>query len=446
MNGNERVAEFIHNTRWDDFPDEVKQKAKMCLLDTLGAILVGTSAEVSEITSEYAKLNWEGDEATILLRGIRANVVGAAFANGFAANAYDCDDGALYTKGHPGAQLIPTALAVSERMDLSGKELLTALVVGYEVAMRTARCWHDHHDIYQACGSWGSVACAATSAHLMKLNARQIQHALGIAEYYSPNLPMMRDIMNPAMVKHGIGWGAMTGIMATQLAKDGFTGIPSILGYSKYEHWISDIGEEYLITKGVTFKEFASCSWSHPPIIAARALLQTESIPLDEIERMQITGFQETVALGAQLPKSTEEAQFNSGWPLAVFLLYGEVSPNQMKEESLSDARAIELVQKVEFVESDQFSEWARLKWLGHENGKYTARLRIFFKNGQSLDSGVISIGSDYGADWDEANVSDKFRWMVRDVLDNERTDELINFVRSFDQLDQMASFIDLIS
>jgi len=76
--------------------------------------------------------------------------------------------------------------------------------------------WHDHHAIYQACGSWGSVACAAVACHLLRLPQEQIKHALGIAEYHAPKLPMMWDIDHPAMVKHGIGWGAMNGIVSAQ--------------------------------------------------------------------------------------------------------------------------------------------------------------------------------------------------------------------------------------
>ena len=106
------------------------------------------------------------------------------------------------------------------------REALTAIVIGYEVAHRMGRCWHDDHAIYQACGSWGSVANAAIASRLLGLDTETIKHALGIADYFAPNLPMMRDIDHPTMVKHGMGWGAMTGIMSAELASDGFTGVP----------------------------------------------------------------------------------------------------------------------------------------------------------------------------------------------------------------------------
>ena len=152
--------------------------------------------------------------------------------------------------------MFPAALAVAERVGASGTQLLEALVVGYEIASRAGRCWHDHHHTYQSCGSWGSVACAAVGAKLMGLEKDQIKHALGIAEYHSPNAPMMRDIDHPTMVKHAVGWGAMNGIMAAELAFRGFTGIPSILGFEKYRDWVSSLGSEFIMTDGVGIKRW----------------------------------------------------------------------------------------------------------------------------------------------------------------------------------------------
>nr|HPL27169.1 MmgE/PrpD family protein [Anaerolineae bacterium] len=160
MDGNEHAAQFIVGLRWESLPEPVRRQARLCLLDSLGALLAGTLTRVGRIAAAYAADTWRGDEATVLLAGRRAQAAGAAFANGCAANALDIDDDAVYTRGHPGAQLFPAALAVAEKVDAGGKALLEALVVGYEIAIRTARAWHSHHEAYQACASWGSGACA----------------------------------------------------------------------------------------------------------------------------------------------------------------------------------------------------------------------------------------------------------------------------------------------
>ena len=160
------------------------------------------------------------------------------------------------------------------------------MIAGYEVAARIGRCWHDHHSIYQACGSWGSVASAAAAANLMELGTQQTLHALGIAEFYAPNAPMMRDIDDPAMVKHGIGWGAMTGIISADLASAGFTGIPSIAGFDKYQKWMEDIGTVYHTLDGIGWKKrgYACCSWAHAAMEGARNLVDEHHISIEDIE------------------------------------------------------------------------------------------------------------------------------------------------------------------
>ena len=262
-NGSDAVAHFIADTTWADLPAEVQRKVRMALLDTLGATLARTLTPVSQITADFAVETWPGDEATILRHGCRALAIEAAFANGYAANSLDIDDCALYTRGHPGAQIFPTALALAEKLRLGGSEMMTAMAVGYEVAHRAARIWHNYHSVYQACGSWGSVACAAVACHLLGLPLEQVQHALSIAEYHAPNLPMMRDIDHPAMVKHGIGWGAMNGIISAQLARRGFTGIPGIFSFERYYDWVADIGQHYIMVNGVAWKKYACCAWGH---------------------------------------------------------------------------------------------------------------------------------------------------------------------------------------
>ena len=436
MDGTEVVAHFVRETRWEALPPEVQRKVKLCLLDALGAALSGTITPISRLTAAFAAQTWPGNEATILLHGKRTTAVGAAFANGYAANGFDTDDGANYTKGHPGAQLIPTALAIAEKLGKSGREMLTALVVGYEVAIRMGRCWHDHHAVWQACGSWGSVADAACAAHLMGLEVGQIWHALGIAEYYAPNLPMMRDIDHPAMVKHGIGWGAMTGIMAAELAGCGFTGIPSLFSLEAYRDWALEIGQPFLMPSAVWFKDFASCGFGHPAVYAARRILQQHSVRAEEIEHIRVEAYHETIRLGAKLPTTTEEAQFNTAWPLAAYLLDGEIGLRQMRDERLTDERVIALARRIELVESPTFTEWARLRLLNDPGGKYVARMTMTLRDGRTLDSGEVeAIGYDEDARWDEARLARKFKWLLEDVLPKDLTAEVIEMVWAFDQL-----------
>jgi 2-methylcitrate dehydratase PrpD len=418
----------------------------MALLDVLGATLAGTRTPISRISTDFAVDTWPGDEATILLHGQRTSAVGAAFANGYAANGIDIDDCALYTKGHPGAQVFPTALALCEKLRLDGSQLMTAMVVGYEVAHRTARIWHDHHQVYQACGSWGSVACAAVASHLLRLPADQIRHALGIAEYHAPNLPMMRDIDHPSMVKHGIGWGAMNGIVSAQLAQRGFTGIPSILGFDRYSDWVADIGQHYILVDGVTFKEYACCAWDHAALNGARDLRTRAAFDPDEIVSVHVEAFHEAVRLGSKLPQSTEEAQFNLAWPLAAFLLDGELGPDQMLEHRLSDQRVQTLARKIEVLETQELNELYSLASRGDPRGQFGARLTITLTDGRQIASDLVSADFNVSREWDEDRVESKFRWLVGRVLAEPRCDAIVDMVWHFDEVQDVRELTQLLA
>jgi 2-methylcitrate dehydratase PrpD len=446
LNDNKLLGKFITDTEWKALPQAVRRKIRMCMLDSLGATLVGTLTPISQTTADYAMETWPGDHATILLHG-KASTIGAAFANGYAANGLDIDDCALYTKGHPGAQVFPTALAISEKLGLSGREMLSAMVIGYEIAHRAARCWHDHHKIYQACGSWGSVACAAVASNLLGLPLEQINNALGIAEYHAPNLPMMRDIDHPTMVKHGIGWGAMTGITAANLAKLGLTGIPGILSFRKYRDWVADIGKHYVMIDGVIWKEYACCAWAHASLDAIRMLVQKLRIKSDDIARIKVEGFHEAIRLGSKLPDTTEEAQFNLAWPLAALLVYDEVGPGQMLESRFKDPKIQDVVSKIVLVESEELNRLYRLVDKGDPKGKYASVVTVTLKDSKQFSSGMVESKIRYPQpDWDEQRVEEKFRWLMKYVLDEPRTDRLVDMAWHFEDVDDAHKLTKLLT
>jgi 2-methylcitrate dehydratase PrpD len=451
LNGHQLAAEFIANACWEELPAQVHWKARMCLVDGLGAMLAGTLTRVSRISADYAAETWPGDQATVFrhdategLHTLRANTAGAAFANGNSTNGIDADDSARYAYGHAGAQLFPTALAVAEAYGRTGAQMLTGLVIGYEVAHRVGRCWHASHEVYQACGSWGSVACAAAASHLMGLPAEQAGHALGIADYHAGNLPMMRDIDDPTMVKHGIGWAAMSGVVAAGLAARGYTGIPSILSFPEYQDWVSDIGQDYLMVEGVAWKaaHYACCGWAHAGVEGTQRLVAEHHIGLDEISEIVVEGGHGTASLFPGTPTTTEEAQFSQAWPIAAMLVDGEVGPAQTLEARLQDPQIRKLAQKVRLVESDEMERLSQLFEQGDPAGRFASKVTIALRDGREFHSGLVDGGLRFPQpEWDEARMSDKFRWLAGFVLEEKRVDDLLDLLWKFDQVKDVRQF-----
>jgi 2-methylcitrate dehydratase PrpD len=368
---------------------------------------------------------------------MRARAAGAAFANAWAANALDVDDDAIFTRGHPGAQLIPTVLAVAEQVGADGKAVLEALVVGYEVAIRAGRCWHADHTIYQACGSWGSLGCAAAASRLLGLDHAQIKHALGIADYHAPNAPMMRAVQHPAMVKHAIGWGAMNGVTAAELARRGFTGIPSLLGFDEYRDWVMDIGQRYWMTDWVFYKEWCSCAWGHAACQAAWQLVQVHQLDIDLISKIRVRTFEEALLLHQDYPSTTEQAQFSLKWPLACLLLDGEIGPAQVLEKRLGDPRVRATFDKIELaldpVIDEMYNQAQEMDLRMH------SAVEITLADGRVYDSGVVERGADR---YDQAALERKFRWLVGYVLEAETVERLIAAARQFETIDDVRGLL----
>ena len=446
MDGNTIAAQFIRNTSWDGLPEIVQHKAKMCLVDIIAASVSGVLTPISDITAAYATEAWRGDEATILLHDKRASAAGAAFANACAANALDSDDGGEYTRGHQGAQVFPTALALSEKLELGGDAMLAAVVVGYEISHRFGRCWHQHqHPVFQADGSWGSVACAATAANLMGLDTATILQALGIAEYHAPNLPMERDLVDPAMVKHGHGWAAMTGIVAAELAERGFTGIPGLFGFEEYRDWVSTLGDEYIMVDGVDFKQHCSCGWGHTAIAAVQKLQREHDWEIEDIAAIRVEGHHWTAVLHTAHPTTTEEAQFSVKWPLAAYLVDGEVGPDQILESRFGDVSINALVDKIELVESDEFDQLYGPSFEDGDEEYSPGRVIIRLDDDRTLDSGLVTDACRIKGSGDEERLEQKFRWLTGFVLEEARIDPLLEMLWNFDAVQNVRELTSLL-
>ena len=184
-----------------------------------------------------------GDQATLLLDGRRVSAPGAALAHAITIDAMDIHDGHRLTKGHAGVNVFPVALAMGEMHDWDGENFLTALVMGYEIALRAGIALHQTACDYHTSGSWGALGAAAIAARSLGLSKEQTRHTLGIAEYYGPRSQMMRAIDHPTMLKDGSGWGSMTGLTAAHLAASGFTGAPALTieDFAVKDLW-SDLG------------------------------------------------------------------------------------------------------------------------------------------------------------------------------------------------------------
>ena len=434
------VIDFIHDVKWDDFPKVVRRQARRCLLDTVGAAIGGSRTKLSQIVSDFAAFAFGGHGAYLWLDGREVSPPGAALANGMTIDALDIHDGHPLAKGHAGAAIVPATLAtipLKKSIPVTGAEMLTTLVIGYEVALRAGIALHATACDYHTSGAWNALGSAAAAARRLGLDSEKTRHALGTAEYHGPRSPMMRCIDHPTMLKDGSGWGAMAGISAAYLAKDAFTGAPALTMETEEvkEYW-GDLGKDWLIT-GQYFKPHAVCRWAQPAIEGALMLQQTHRLTPDNIDRIEVHTFHEAVRLSSRHPQSTEQAQYSLPFPLAAALVHGHLGAPELREPALTDSKILHLSDRIALIEDDQFSS--------RFPAQRFARVFLETKDGKRYDSGEVEARWDADNPPSDEELKDKFRRLVQEVLPYDRAAELETMIWQCADLPDASYLLDLI-
>jgi 2-methylcitrate dehydratase PrpD len=312
------VCDFIAELTVEDIVDSARRRLSVLLADMAAVCAAGRPAPASAIAADHAQALHPGAEAAALLDGRRLGVAGAAFANGVLANALDYDDGHRLTKGHPGAIVIPAALAVGQLVDASEADFLIAVTIGYEVAIRAGVALHDRDRSYHASGAWGAVGAAAAAARLLRLDSPHTIAALGLAEYHAPIAPIMRSCADPQMTKDACAWGASVGVTCALLASRGFTSVRAEF----LDAELGDLGRRWRLEE-LYIKPYPCCRWSQGAIAAALAVTGGRPLPASMITRVRVRTFGAADGLAKVLPETTEEAQYSLLWPVACALVHG---------------------------------------------------------------------------------------------------------------------------
>jgi len=361
MSITEKLSDFVATLSLDDLPPEVLHAAKKCILDTIGCGIAGTTtAEGLAVISGTGRLD-EGKSATIWGHGSRMSVANAALVNGVAAHALELDD--WWGNLHAGSVVIPSVMAVAELEGSTGEEILTSVVVGYEIAARISlgggidthyvRGWHPT-------GTCGTFGAAAATGKLLRLDKKRLSWALGLAGTYTGGI--WAFLADGAMSKRlHPGKAAHSGILASYLAKQGFTGPTKILEadfggfYATYVPGSYDLncvtdnlGKNFAILEN-HFKLYPSCASTHGAIEAAIELRKHFSI--DEMERaiVRVSDVVEKLCGGKEI-RTTLDAQMSIPYAVSAVFLSRQASLSEYSLEAIHGKRVREIIRKVDVV------------------------------------------------------------------------------------------------
>jgi len=404
--------DFIHDTTFDSLPSAAIHEAVRCFIDTLGVAVGGSQTKLSQIIHAHAARQFGGDDSTLWQDGRKVSAVGAALANGMTIDALDAHDGHKLTKGHVGCGVLPGLIAVMEAEGINdARELLTSIVIGYEIGTRAGISLHSSACDYHTSGAWIALATAALTSRQLGLTKTQTREAIGIAEYHGPRSQMMRCIDAPTMVKDGSGWGAMAGVSAGYLAQDGFTGAPAItMEDPALNRFWSDLGQNWYIEQQY-IKLYPVCRWAQPAAEGAIALVRKHGITTDQIVKIKVESFHEAKRLNV-IPTNTEQAQYSLPFSVAVALIYGTISVAHITNNGLTDKDVLNLSKLVEISETDEFNSAFPAQRF--------ARVHLVLKSGKILSSEKTEAQGDPENKVSDTLIWDKFRTFTIPILGDE--------------------------
>jgi 2-methylcitrate dehydratase PrpD len=353
------LAKYVVNLQYEDLSHDVIEKTKMHFLDSLGNILGAYEMPWSQMVISIVKQVKGEPQSTVIGVDGKYPLMTAALANGTMAHGIDADDsGARPSWAHPGACIIPAAYAAAEAEQVNGKELITALVAGYEVGCRVDSAVYPglRNRGFHATGVVGTISAVAAVGKTLGLDEEQMVNAFGLAGTQAAGLEEWLTTGDMSKRLHA-GKAAMNGVLAALLAREGYTG-PSTVFEGKYgllsTHAVSydlsrlteKLGAEYKILS-CKFKPYACCHELCPPISLALEAQKKYGIRPEDIVEIKIGLNHVTAENQLKVAETPLHAQNHPAVAVAIALVEGEVF---MKEffECYRDPRVIELGKKIE--------------------------------------------------------------------------------------------------
>ena len=358
MNYTKKVAEFVSQTPFESIPPGALEETKRALLDCIGVMLAGSKEESARICAKLAKEESSSQGSTVIGQGFKSSTLMAAFSNGTAGHALDFDHG--FIMGQPSAGLIPAILAVGEKVGASGRDILAAYVVGFEVIARLCRSMPGHNPGgWHATATLGSLGTAVACARILRLDPQAIQQTLGIASSMASGLRANFATMTKPL--HA-GLAAKNGVLAAQLAASGFDANPTVIGENEGFfvafsrdlpsdlRSFEELGSSFdLVTRGIRFKPYPCGGLTHSAVEVILKMREQQKISPEGVESIQVRVTPHVFnTILNRLPETALQTKFSMPYIVARALIDGKLGLETFSEEAARDPSIRSLGAKVE--------------------------------------------------------------------------------------------------
>lgn len=431
------LARYTVGASLDAVPAPVVQKVKELILDHLGCALGGSRTPLARAAADVAA---GGGGATVIGTSNKAAPGPAAFANAMAANALDYDD--TGPTGHPGATIIPAALALAETRHLRGDALLLAVLVGYEVWAHIRGAiqpsWERRVLVYGN-GVTQTFGAAAASARLLGLDIERTLCAFGLAGAFAP-LPhdgkIGYDETQVSWVKDNVAWPAEGGLRAALLAERGFAATHEILDGERglwimagsdrcdFDRMTRGLGTEFDLL-GISLKPYPCCRWLHSTVDALRQVITEHRVEPREVRRVTVRSMAPLVDwFQIRRPSTMVDAEFSVPHAVAMTLL-GRPRPDWWLEANRTDPDVLALIDRV----TVELDDAAQAEYAQNRNSARipstvaVETVRGTFERSRKVCRG----GPDDPMTWRE--IEEKFRELAEPVIGGRRAAAVLQMV-----------------
>ncbi len=386
-----QLGQFFSSLTFDDLPEDVVHCAKMFFLDWLGSAIAGRKEKpIRPLLLLADQMKAINPKSTIIPTGTKHFPLIAAFINGASSHVLEMDDLHRPSILHPAAPIMPAIFAAAEDRHASGKDLIVAIVTGYEVGIRTAlAAGHSHYQYWHTTGTCGTFGAAAGAARLLRLQPENFAWALGSAGTQSSGL--WEFLTDGAMSKQlHPGKAAMNGLLAAILARKGFSGAIHIFegdkGFLKatspnhdFEVLVRGLGNIYHMRDN-SLKYYASCGHTHTAVECAIDIHKQIKNKIAQIDAVHVHIYQEALELLGNVELKTPYlAKFNIPFCVALALSRGHAGLDDFTHDSLHDPVILQILRKVFLHHDTQLTGLYPEKW--------PAKVVVKMQDGSQLDS-----------------------------------------------------------
>lgn len=428
-----QLANFAVETTFDDLPEEVIERAHWVLRDTVGVILGGLSAPEVANLAQYAHKNYQG-YAQILGTSLSARPEWTALVYGTAGTTLEFDEGHAFARGHAAIHAVSTVLALASAYELSGQDIITGLVIGYEIASRIGITSQLRPSVHPF-GAWGIVGVCAIAARLAGFNADDMLAIFDLSASYAIT-PSFQTAFQGANVRNTYaGFINHNGLLAVEMFKLGFRGergglfttFGEILGHSITIDPLTDgLSERYEIMRGY-FKPYSACRYSHAVIDAVRAI--SDQVNVDRITEIHIETYDIASKLNSTHPTTPLGARFSIPYIVSATLHDEDANAESFTENAIQRDQVIQLAQKVTLCETPYYT--------GMLPEKRSAKVTIHMGENQVTSESIGSKG-DPDQPMSEAELWTKFTQLTSAIYAPEQQTAL------WEQLGNLAQLTSL--